>query len=152
MAGLNSRHSKDNKLVSNLKKQTYITPYMKCLNCGEPMVALELTRFEVDTCLVCGGIWLDSGELEVILGKSIPIEVASGIGKVGASKRKCPICNKKMVKHTIGTSEATEIDLCASDHGIWFDRGELTTVAESLQEPVRSTMLNQIRAIFTKEF
>lgn len=125
---------------------------MKCLDCGEPMVALEFADFEVDTCLDCGGIWLDSGELEMILGQDVSIKVAADSGNVSVSKRKCPVCNKKMNAHAIGSPGATEIDVCTSEHGIWFDRGELATIAESLQEPLRSTVLDQMRAIFTKEF
>jgi len=32
------------------------------------MVVLELDRVEVDHCLVCGGLWLDAGELELLAG------------------------------------------------------------------------------------
>lgn len=34
------------------------------------MVAFELEGVEVDRCVVCGGTWLDAGELEMIAGLS----------------------------------------------------------------------------------
>lgn len=116
------------------------------------MVALEFADFEVDTCLDCGGIWLDSGELEMILGQDVPIRVVADSGDVSVSKRKCPVCNKKMSAYATRSPRAAEIDVCTTEHGIWFDRGELATIAESLQEPLRSTVLDQLRTIFTKEF
>ena len=34
------------------------------------MIALELAEVEVDYCTACGGIWLDAGELELLLGNA----------------------------------------------------------------------------------
>ena len=34
------------------------------------MLTLELTGVEIDHCTDCGGIWLDAGELELLLGDS----------------------------------------------------------------------------------
>lgn len=116
------------------------------------MVALELTKLEVDTCLACGGIWLDSGELEMLLGRSIPIKVLADLLDVSTSKRRCPVCNKRMVGYCLNAPKATEIDVCTSEHGLWFDRGELAAIADVLEEPLKSTVLSQLRAIFTKEF
>jgi Zn-finger nucleic acid-binding protein len=31
------------------------------------MIILELDKVEIDHCLLCGGIWLDEGELELLL-------------------------------------------------------------------------------------
>ena len=31
------------------------------------MITLELEDVEIDHCLDCGGIWLDAGELELLL-------------------------------------------------------------------------------------
>ena len=41
---------------------------MNCPVCkNEPMVVLELRGVEIDYCLKCKGIWLDKGELELLL-------------------------------------------------------------------------------------
>ena len=40
---------------------------MICPVCKNPMVVLELDQIEIDHCLNCGGIWLDAGELELLL-------------------------------------------------------------------------------------
>ncbi len=42
---------------------------MNCPVCKEPMIVLELDEVEIDHCISCGGIWLDAGELELLIGK-----------------------------------------------------------------------------------
>ncbi len=123
---------------------------MKCLNCGEPMVALELRGFEVDCCLACGGIWLDSDELEALLNSGMPERLLNTDLAASKSRRKCPVCSRKMSTANAGPLKATEIDSCAQGHGLWFDRGELETVAMSLEEPLGSKVVEELRAIFSQ--
>jgi Zn-finger nucleic acid-binding protein len=40
---------------------------MKCPVCHELMMVLELEKVEIDYCVLCRGIWLDEGELEMLL-------------------------------------------------------------------------------------
>ena len=40
---------------------------MDCPVCKNAMITLELEDVEIDHCLDCGGIWLDAGELELLL-------------------------------------------------------------------------------------
>ena len=40
---------------------------MYCPDCREEMIVLEVDKVEVDYCLKCRGIWLDEGELEILL-------------------------------------------------------------------------------------
>ena len=40
---------------------------MDCPVCKNAMITLELSDVEVDHCVNCGGIWLDAGELELLL-------------------------------------------------------------------------------------
>ena len=49
---------------------------MDCPVCREPMIGLEYEKVEVDYCPACAGVWLDEGELEVLLGLEAP-EVAA---------------------------------------------------------------------------
>ena len=41
---------------------------MDCPVCKNAMIVLELDEVEVDYCTECEGIWLDAGELELLLG------------------------------------------------------------------------------------
>ncbi len=44
---------------------------MKCPNCNVNLVMSEKKGIEIDYCPECRGIWLDKGELDKIIEKSI---------------------------------------------------------------------------------
>jgi uncharacterized protein len=44
---------------------------MKCPNCNETLVMTERQGVEIDYCPKCRGIWLDKGELDKIIEKSM---------------------------------------------------------------------------------
>ncbi len=106
---------------------------MDCPVCREAMITLELDEVEIDHCLACGGIWLDAGELETLLGDSEKASavVASFVAAAGCTERsrKCPICLKKMEKVWVGPEERRVlIDRCRKADGLWFDKGELEDI------------------------
>lgn len=94
------------------------------------MITLELNEVEIDHCLQCSGIWLDEGELEMLLPDSEKAsELLGSFKTVDNSKektRKCPICLKKMHKVNVGPQDSVVlIDSCTKGDGLWFDKGEL---------------------------
>jgi len=102
------------------------------------MITLELAEVEIDHCIDCGGIWLDAGELELLLGdpeKSKQLLNSFKIDTTCLEKpRKCPICDKKMQKIIIGkTTPSLLIDKCTKGDGLWFDKGELPEVIDRAQ-------------------
>lgn len=106
---------------------------MDCPVCQNAMITLELSDVEIDYCTGCGGIWLDAGELEQLLGD--PKKADELIGsfepdpKCSETPRKCPICFKRMQKINVGqASETTLIDKCKKRHGLWFDKFELQNI------------------------
>ncbi len=97
------------------------------------MITLELQDVEIDYCTDCGGIWLDAGELELLLGeqeKAKRLLDSFKIDSKSAEKiRKCPICDKKMKKVIVGSSKPNLlIDKCRKGDGLWFDKGELDDI------------------------
>lgn len=92
------------------------------------MLALEWEEIEVDYCAACGGLWLDAGELELLLGADAE---AYGLGRfdpaTGLSEkpRRCPICRARMTKHRPPGVDTVVFDACPHGHGLWLDRGEL---------------------------
>ena len=109
---------------------------MDCPVCKEAMITLELETVEVDYCLACSGIWLDAGELEMLLDDSAQAKdlLASFTAAKNCTEklRKCPICLKKMHKILVGPDQSTQlIDSCRKNHGLWFDKGELQNVLAS---------------------
>ena len=108
---------------------------MNCPVCKTAMITFELEDVEVDYCLGCKGIWLDAGELEMLLGDEEGAKeiINSFHEAVGCSEkpRKCPICLKKMRKVLVGDGGAPKlIDKCGKGDGLWFDEGELTEIME----------------------
>ena len=106
---------------------------MDCPVCKNAMITLQLEEVEVDYCLECAGIWLDAGELEMLLGdtdKTKQLLASFHEAKNCTEKpRKCPICLKKMEKILVGPdSSAKLIDNCRRGDGLWFDKGELLDV------------------------
>lgn len=105
---------------------------MDCPACKEPMVVLELHDVEIDYCLSCCGIWLDAGELELLLGDSEGKDEVLSSFRVDRSAqetaRKCPICLKRMQKVLCGRDCSVRIDTCRKGDGIWFDAGELEEI------------------------
>jgi ribosomal protein L37AE/L43A len=75
-------HEADRKLIEKLRakadkerseqekahrKQTH---WMKCPKCGHDLKETERGNVVVDLCAECGGMFLDSGELDILLAAS----------------------------------------------------------------------------------
>ena len=105
---------------------------MNCPVCKTAMVILELQSIEIDYCPSCEGIWLDSGELELLLEDSVEkenlLKSFQTDEKSSEQKLKCPICRKKMDKILVGKDKSVLIDKCKNHHGLWFDKGELESI------------------------
>ena len=108
---------------------------MDCPTCKDAMITLELAEVEIDYCEKCEGIWLDKGEMELLLGDEGKsrwlIRSFRKAEKTGEEQRKCPICDKKMEKAATGEGAgALMIDRCVKGDGLWFDRGELNEIID----------------------
>jgi Zn-finger nucleic acid-binding protein len=117
------------------------------------MITLELADVEIDYCTDCSGIWLDAGELEILLGdpeKSKHLLDSFKIDTASTEKpRKCPICLKKMKKIIVGTSTPTLlIDSCKKGDGLWFDKGELKDIFDRAMLDKDSKIQNLLADIF----
>jgi Zn-finger nucleic acid-binding protein len=103
---------------------------MDCPACKNAMITLELLDVEIDHCTGCDGLWLDAGELELLVGGSKTakhlLDSFESDTTSAEQPRKCPICDKKMQKVVVGSSHSKLlIDKCPHGDGLWFDKGEL---------------------------
>ncbi len=101
---------------------------MQCPVKKTPMLVLELEGVEIDYCTSCGGIWLDAGELALLLGnEEAGRDLLDSLQPAHKASRKlrCPVCGKRMKPVSAG---GITIDRCPHGHGIWFDRGELADI------------------------
>jgi Zn-finger nucleic acid-binding protein len=106
---------------------------MDCPVCHNAMITLELAEVEIDHCVECGGIWLDRGELDLLIGdRSKALETLGTLTQATAAAeqpRRCPLCDKRMKKVAVGPSRpAVVIDQCPRGEGLWFDRNELSQI------------------------
>ena len=108
---------------------------MNCPTCKSAMITLELADVEIDHCVHCGGIWLDTGELEVLMDDPLKAKrLLDSFQETPAAPeqlRRCPICEKKMAKIIVGRSQPPLlIDKCRRTDGLWFDKGELQDILD----------------------
>ncbi len=126
---------------------------MDCPVCQDAMITLELNEVEIDHCVSCAGIWLDAGELELLIEdtqKAAALLASFQVSKDAKEKpRPCPICDKKMHKILVPSSDRPLlIDKCRRYHGLWFDRGELDDILVHAQLDKD----NRIRQLLTDMF
>ncbi len=93
------------------------------------MIVLEVEKVEIDHCLACGGVWLDAGEMELLLEEASNrdelMATLSALVHKRQRKIRCPICSRRL--HTVhyGPDRSLVLDKCPRHHGLWFDRDEL---------------------------
>jgi len=126
---------------------------LDCPVCNNAMVTFELSDVEVDHCTDCGGIWLDAGELELLIGdrQKAQLLLKSFQEKVKTPEkpRKCPICLKKMKKVLAGHCEKPLlIDKCRNGHGLWLDKGELRGILTAANLDKESKIQKLLAEIF----
>ena len=97
------------------------------------MITLEFEDVEIDYCTYCGSIWLDAGELELLLNEPDRVKGLLDSFRIDSESderiRKCPICDKKMQKIVVGSSKPVLlIDKCRKGDGLWLDKGELQNI------------------------
>jgi len=129
---------------------------MDCPACRNAMITLELAGVEIDHCLGCGGIWLDAGELELLMNESAKarrlLDSFQEDRSAGEKPRKCPICDKKMAKIVVGTATPPLlIDKCRRGDGLWFDRGELEDVLSRGQLDAQSKIRKLLADMFGRD-
>lgn len=127
---------------------------MDCPVCKDKaMITLELNEVEVDYCLDCKGIWLDEGELEILLSDEKQarsfIESFETVSNCDEKLRKCPICLKMMEK--VSVVGDVVIDRCKKEHGIWFDKNELGDVLKHAELDPDNKVHELLKDIFKQK-
>ena len=112
---------------------TYRSVDMACPECGTPLVQYE--GRDKWRCTACGGAL--AGASELVLDWANPPASAS-------RARACPQCGGEMFPFFV---EGIELDRCAKDALIWFDRGELGKLRAALAEPVADWQIQMANAL-----
>jgi Zn-finger nucleic acid-binding protein len=110
---------------------------LTCVKCTSVLDKSQIGGIEVDLCPACGGLWLDSGEIER-LGRAEQSAVEhlrhelTGGQQAGVSETQtsCPACPGSLAEATLGQ---IVIEYCARCHGVFLDKGELDAALAAVQ-------------------
>lgn len=101
------------------------------------MVIVEFQNIELDTCLECHGMWFDAQELGQLFDLAgIPeryhdLETQLDRLPRAGRRRQCPRCRARL-EQVQATGGGLILDQCPRGDGLWFDRGELMALLETL--------------------
>lgn len=107
-----------------------------CPACHHDLQEVTSGGVTVDACVGhCGGIFFDNRELQQVDENAekagerflqIPRDPDQKVDM--QSKRICPKCDMKMMRHFFSVRRKIEVDECASCGGMWLDAGELARI------------------------
>jgi len=126
---------------------------MKCPRDGADLAARTYeAKIEVDECPLCGGMWLDHGELEAIQqtierdykqALDEPVDsVAEGMDSLRQRQLgpiACLKCNAEMDARPYGHGSQVLIDVCPAGCGMWLDQGELAALEKLFERSQQQT-------------
>jgi Zn-finger nucleic acid-binding protein len=109
------------------------------------MKKAKLEGVLVDKCKVCGGIWLDAGELEMLKydeGKSDDHLITEVRSELLEEKMRlittlglCPKCQEQQINKY--NRSGVELDQCPACKGMFFDYGELDKVIKAEKNGIK---------------
>ncbi len=107
---------------------------MKCpRGCAQPLNPQAQAGLQIDCCPACEGVWLDTGEGELLTKpKDPPPEVVQELVTLDPPEVRdanpplnCPRCSQVMGQERFAHSQV-QIDRCGC--GVWLDKGELEKI------------------------
>jgi len=107
---------------------------MDCPRCSVEMSETTNEEASLQRCSECGGLWIDSSDLNrLLLHANLPSLPALG-GYVNPDEiaGMCPACNVDLVAVEGGEKRALHYDTCESCGGIWLEGPDEGDVAESM--------------------
>lgn len=119
---------------------------LPCPRCDQTLVSILVGDAVLDECRRCGGDWLEHEVFdEIVRSREDRDALLDAIARMRPANAqtatatqwrrdepfyvKCPECAKIMQRRQFARISGVVVDVCA-DHGIWFDRSELTGVIE----------------------
>ena len=102
-----------------------------------PRCAVEMNEIDDNTlhrCGTCGGLWIDSADLNrVLLHANLPaLSAVGGWVNPEAMAGMCPACNVDLVAVEGGVKRSLHYDTCESCGGIWMEGPDQDDVPETV--------------------
>jgi Zn-finger nucleic acid-binding protein len=113
----------------------------RCPRCKQDLQTVSIGETKVLECSNCLGLWLDSRTFEKICADREQQAAVLGAANISASVGPmdskisyipCPECHQLMNRANFAHCSGVIIDLC-KQHGVWFDRDELSRIVEFIQ-------------------
>jgi Zn-finger nucleic acid-binding protein len=123
-------------------RQEVISAGKKCPRCKEEMRVVAIGDSKVLECASCLGLWLNTQSFEqicadreqhaAVLGAASLANVDRTVPQTKINYVPCPECLQLMNRANFARCSGVIIDLC-KQHGIWFDRDELSRIVEFIR-------------------
>jgi Zn-finger nucleic acid-binding protein len=114
----------------------------KCPRCKIELQVVTIGEVHVLECAKCLGLWLttkafericaDKEQQSAVLGSASLHDVDRSIHPTKVNYVPCPECSQLMNRANFARCSGVIIDLC-KQHGIWFDRDELSRIVEFIR-------------------
>ena len=109
------------------------------------MQVVKKGSVEFDTCLSCGAIWFDEGELRKVKDEVDPnlnwmdFEIWRHHDKFHAHsvEKLCPNCGMNLAAIDYADTNVV-IDFCPACYGVWLDKGEFESIINALHEEIET--------------
>ncbi len=110
-----------------------------CPRCRTPMALSQRAGVVVDGCPECGGLWLDSGELQQLANSPGALaQVAAAFRDAPspgeAPVHDCPRCASRLRPHRFKSLPGLEINRCAICQGVWVEGARAAEIAALLAD------------------
>ena len=114
----------------------------KCPRCKVELQVVVIGASKVLECGQCLGVWLNTKSFEkicadkeqqsAVLGSAALASVDRSIQQTKVNYVPCPDCSQLMNRANFARCSGVIIDLC-KQHGVWFDRNELSRIVEFIR-------------------
>ena len=113
-------------------------PAVDCARHDRAMRRFLIAGIEVDRCGICGGIWLDRGELEALVASDKSGRAAARLldrsddaEEVSDHAPVCPRDGTPLSPMRTAAKPHVECDACTQCGGVYLDAGELSKLTDS---------------------
>lgn len=107
---------------------------MDCPRCSVEMSEIANGDSTLQRCSTCGGLWIDSADLNrVMLHANLPsLSAVGGYVNPDEIAGMCPACHVDLVAVEGGEKRSLHYDTCESCGGIWLEGPDIDELPEQL--------------------
>ncbi|HYG67001.1 MAG TPA: zf-TFIIB domain-containing protein [Anaeromyxobacteraceae bacterium] len=126
---------------------------MDCPRCSIELAEIPGDESTVHRCSECGGIWVESTDLNRILlhGNLPALSSITGYVNTDEIAGLCPACQVDLTVVEGGEKRSMEYDTCESCGGVWIDGPEDDEPAESITRPEADRQIVEFFKRFSKK-